>query len=63
VFVWGDADMVWAQGVIELFRWRRQRKLVAAQAATLVTECEAFLATLPGNRPPPPRPTEPPRSA
>jgi hypothetical protein len=60
--MWGEADLIWTQGVIELFRWRRQRKAVAAQAAELVAEAEQFLAGL-GTRPPspePPRWSEPP---
>jgi hypothetical protein len=44
VFLWGEADLIWTQGVIELFRWRRQRKAIAVQAAQLVTETEQFLA-------------------
>jgi hypothetical protein len=64
VFLWGESDLIWTQGVIELFRWRRQRKIQAAQAAQLVTETETFLAQVHELRRPaePPRTVEPPRS-
>jgi hypothetical protein len=63
VFLWGESDMMWTQGVIELYRWRRQRKLLAAQAAQLIAETVQFLAqadqlTRPAE---PPRPGDPPR--
>jgi hypothetical protein len=73
VFFWGEADLIWTQGVIELYRWRRQRKAQAAQAAQLIAETEAFLAERHGidlrtadsdsvePQVEPPRPSEPPR--
>jgi hypothetical protein len=62
VFLWGESDMMWTQGVIELYRWRRQRKLLAAQAAQLIAETEEFLAQADQLKRPaePPRPGEPP---
>jgi hypothetical protein len=54
--------MMWTQGVIELYRWRRQRKVLAAQAAQLIAEAQDFLAQADWLERPaePPRPGEPP---
>jgi hypothetical protein len=58
--------MIWTQGIIELFRWRRQHRVISGQAAQLVTETERFLATVRESQTPPPEPphpSEPPRLA
>ena len=61
--------MIWTQGFVELLRWRHQRRLLAAQAALLVIECQRYLADEADGRAPgtasdprhPPRPRKPPR--
>ncbi len=63
MFLWGESDMVWTQGIIELFRWRRQHRLICGQASQLVTETEQYLAAVRESQPPPepPYPSGPPR--
>ncbi len=39
--------MLWTHGVVELVRWRRERRAVASSAARLVEETEAYLASRP----------------
>jgi hypothetical protein len=43
MFFSGETDMLWAEGVIELFRWRRRRRQRAVEAARLVAGAEAYL--------------------
>jgi hypothetical protein len=50
VFLWGEVDMLWCEGVVELLRWRRRRRsarLACDGSARLVAEVEAFLAGQP----------------
>lgn len=44
MFLWGDADLIWTQCVLELFRSRRRRRERAEEARRLVAEAEIFLA-------------------
>ena len=56
--------MIWTQGLIELVRWRRQRRVLAAQSAQLVAGAERFLAQVGDARTyrDPPLPGDPPRT-
>ena len=47
---------MWSEAVVELLRWRRQRKMVASAAAEVVRGAEAFLAAVStaGDAPPEP---------
>jgi hypothetical protein len=57
--------MIWTQGLIELVRWRRQRRALAAQGAQLVAGAERFLAEVRDARTyrDPPLPGDPPRTS
>jgi hypothetical protein len=48
VFFWGETDMLWTDGVVELLRWRRRDRAVAASARLLIEEAEAWLADMAG---------------
>ncbi len=55
MFEWGETDMLWAEGMTALFRWRRERKALAVATARLIAETEKYLASRD-----PRRATEPP---
>lgn len=44
MIVWGDPVVLWSDAVVELWRWRRQRKQAARAATRLVADIEAYLA-------------------
>lgn len=50
---WGDPVVVWSEAVVELVRWRQQRRKVARAAADIVSGAEAFLAAAARSEPPP----------
>ena len=52
VFLGGEVDVLWNEGVLALFRWRRERRQRLQEAAALVREAERWLAAQrPGSRP------------
>ncbi len=44
MIVWGDPVVLWSEAVVELLRWRKQRRAAARQAQGLIADIEAFLA-------------------
>lgn len=52
VFLGGEVDVLWNEGVLALFRWRRERRQRLQEAAALVREAERWLAAQrPGSHP------------
>ena len=46
--------VVWSEAIVELLRWRRERRRLAAGASLLVREAEVFLASMAGGPSPGP---------
>ncbi len=44
MFLWGEADVIWTEGIVALVRWHKERRAAAGCVAQLVAETEAWLA-------------------